>query len=349
MKPEGITRKQWLQYNYYFSSGNYLGLDYTKNRLDAKKKRLFADIARNSSMQGRGGKIPTETIECNDLTPYLADKEKLERTVLLFRNKAKDWPCMEKWTEDFFVEKMGNYRTEIIDNMGLADDGTVYTETNMATFVKQMKQDKKNYLRFSRIVDDNPELKADMDTDFISKFKYGTTRGDTYYLFMGEAGTKTEMHHAMPATVFVQIRGKKTWTIYAPEERVFLDPVGQRMPYHFSKANPHNLNDPDYPLLKYAKYYQFTMNEGDVMWMPPFFWHYVENPTASIGVAFKYVNLAQAFRLSKLCTWHYLTATNPNIISSYFHNKKTKHDLLYEQQKKNKKHKKQTVLMNAHP
>lgn len=200
-----------------------------------------------------------------------------------------------------------------------------------------MKEDKSTYLRFSRIIDDNPELKKDMDTDFIYSFKSGPTRGDTFYLFMGEAGTKTDMHHAMPATVFVQVRGKKKWTIYAPEERIFLNPVAKRMPYQYSKANPYITDNPEFPIQKFAKYYQFTLNEGDIMWLPPFFWHYVENPIYSVGVAFKYVDLIMAAKLSKVCLWLYMTSTNPNIISSFFHNKNTKHDLLYEQKKKKTK------------
>lgn len=337
MKPEGITWKQWLLYNYYFMAGNVLGQKITDSYFQPKKMKLFHDIAKNENISNRGELIPTETIEHNDPAEFLKDPSKLTHNLLLFRGQAKHWPCMEKWTQEFFVDKLGNYKTDIIDNEGLADEGTEFIETDMATFVKTMKEDKKNYLRFSRIIDDNPELKNDLDLDFINSFKHGMTRGDTFYLFMGEAGTKTEMHHAMPATLFVQIKGTKKWTIYAPEERIFLDPVAKRMPYHYSKANPYVFNDPKFPILKHSKYYQFEMNEGDVMWMPPFFWHYVENPTSSIGLAFKFVDLAMAAKLSKVCLFHYMTATNPNIISSFLHNKKYKHDLLYEQKKKNKK------------
>lgn len=124
MKPEGITNCQWWLYNYYFVTGNYLGQSITSNYFDPKKLKLYEQIAQNKNIAARSGLIPTESIECNDITPYLSGEKDLAIQPLIFRGKAANWPCASKWTEQFFNEQLGNAKTDIIDNEGLAEEGS---------------------------------------------------------------------------------------------------------------------------------------------------------------------------------------------------------------------------------
>lgn len=141
----------------------------------------------------------------------------------------------------------------------------------MADFIDKLSKDKHNYLRFSRIIDDHLRLREDMDVNWLEKFRSNFARGGYLYLFMGEEGSKTDMHVAIIQTLFIQIKGKKKWTIYAPNERIFVDGIADRRLYFYSHATPSKLDDPNFPLLKYAKRYEITLDEGDVLWFPTFY------------------------------------------------------------------------------
>ncbi len=150
MKPSGINNYQWWLYNFYFIAGNYLGQKITQKYFEPKKQKLFRQIELKNGLANRGGKIPTESIECDDITPFLKKKNQLSSSPLIFRGKGNNWPCMSKWDETFFLEKLGHCPIDIIDNVGFAEEGTEFTETTMETFITEMKKDKKHYLRFSR-------------------------------------------------------------------------------------------------------------------------------------------------------------------------------------------------------
>ena len=77
--------------------------------------------------------------------------------------------------------------------------------------------------------------------------------------------------------------------IYAPSDRPYLDLRTTCTFYFHSDCDPYDLDDPKFPLLKHAWKYEITLEPGDVLWVPPFMWHQVENPTESIGIAYRFM------------------------------------------------------------
>jgi hypothetical protein len=156
-----------------------------------------------------------------------------------------------------------------------------------------------------------------------------TSFGIRFFLFIGGKNTLTPVHDALPGTVFVQIYGKKKWTIFPTEDRIFMDVRAERRSYFHTAADPDVADDPNFPLMKYVRKYEITMEPGDVLWMPPFLWHQVENPTDSIGVAFKFVDIKQAKKASKVLTTSFFFATKPTIFAAYWASITQKVDYLF--------------------
>lgn len=59
------------------------------------------------------------------------------------------------------------------------------------------------------------------------------------------------------------------------------------------------------------------------------FGHHVENQTPTIGVAFKYQNLPEVFKLSKVMFLLAFIATKPTIFRSFIYNILNKQDYIY--------------------
>lgn len=331
MKPESISYKQWLKFNLYFSIEHFFGKQKPNSYLEKKRVQLFTDILENDSINERGRLFPSSEYEYTSFDEFKKQNDNILDKIAVFRGVAKDWSCTKNWSKEFFSERYSNTEISLIDNPGLVDSNqkNEFKKTDFKNYFEEVKKDKNKYLRFSRIIDNNPELLDDLNVEWLRKFKSGWCMGEQSFLFMGEDGTKTPMHAGLTHTLFIQVKGKKKWTICAPNERIFLNPPADRFLYFRTNANPSNLEDQKFPLLKHTKRYEFVLNEGDVLWMPSLFWHYIENLTPNIGVAFKYTNLLQSFKISKALLFFFFLATKPTILKSFVYNSKNKQDYVF--------------------
>ena len=316
MRPIEITSAQWRLFNRYFLLEHFIGINNSKKFLGAGRNKLYGRIAQNEVLSERGGIVPIDTIDCRNGDYTFPSREELGTKPFLFKGAAAEWQCMKTWTESFFREQLGDYSLDINYNLGFSEDDVVKHQTDMASFIKQMKEDKSSYLRFCRIIEDKPELKADLDLDFIHRFQFNDSF-EEYYFFMGEAGTKTGLHTEVTESLAIQISGEKKWILFAPEERIFFNPLAKRFNHFLTHADPENIDDKNFPLLRYAKRYEVTMKPGDVLWFPSFYWHYVRNITHSIGIAYKHLDLNHAFSQSRILTTLFFLRTHPTIVNPF--------------------------------
>jgi hypothetical protein len=73
-----------------------------------------------------------------------------------------------------------------------------------------------------------------------------------------------------------------------------------------------DFRDPDlarYPLYRHTELLHADLEPGDVLYVPPFWWHHVVNPEVSIGLALWWQNIVPACRASP--TLFFLTVLSP--------------------------------------
>lgn len=250
----------------------------------------------------------------------------------VFRGAAKDWPCVRKWSFDYFAEKYGDTEVVLYNSRGLTDESSDqnFDHIQLREYIELMKAGSKKYLKFSRMVHDTSELRDDFDYNWLEKFHRPGAFGKVFYLFMGGAGTKTPIHNAPTPTVFVQIVGEKKWTLYPVEDRIFLGPRPERRGYFFTKADPDNRTGNECaPLLKYAASHTLTLYPGDVLWFPSFVWHKVENLTNSVGVGYKFNHIGSALKGSRMLSTLFALQTKPLLIESLIMARIKKNDYIF--------------------
>jgi hypothetical protein len=332
MRPANITKKQWARYNLLFILSHFLGEKNSAKYLGPRKKRLFEEILKNEGMENRGKVFYNKDIECTDIDGYLSKRDKLMEGPLLFKGVAKDWECVQNWDKEYFRTYFADVPVSLVGSVGLVEkkNQNKFVNTSLSKYLDESEKDKENYLRFSRIVDEIPDLRKAIDTKFLERFKSKTSKGGYLYMFMGEKDSKTTMHAAIIQSLFLQVKGKKKWTIYPANERIFVDAVAGRRPYYYTDADPNHPEDPAFPLLKHAIRYEIMLEDGDVLWFPSFYWHYVENPTANIGVTYKFTDFAESLKISKVLTSLLFLTTKPTIIEIFFYNLFKKRDLHFD-------------------
>jgi len=132
----------------------------------------------------------------------------------------------------------------------------------------------------------HPELLGQLELPKLEPYiqkKLGYTQ-----LFVGRGGTGTPFHSAAVWNWFVMVEGKKTWYFVDPKDSVFLYPfpVMGRAASFALRLFPDQQDPENFPAFAWCPYYKATLEPGDVLLNPPWWWHAVQNETeTSIGVA----------------------------------------------------------------
>jgi hypothetical protein len=314
MKPANVKSSHWIQYNILFFIEHWLGEKWYNTLLGNTEKKLFEKIEKYA--------IENPKEEDFKILDYPKDTwtEPLDHPYYpkVFRGAAADWPCAKKWTFEFFSEKLGDENVTLINNKGLVKDTEqAYDVVKLRDYIANLKKGSKEYLKFSRIVEEKSELRNDFNYEWLKKFRAPGAQNDLFYFFMGGKNTITPIHDGFATTVFVQIEGTKRWVFYPTNHRLFLGVRPRRYNYFYSEADPYDLNNPKYPLLKFAKRYEVLVHPGDVLFFPSFVWHQVENVSDTIGVAYKFASLPSGFTSSKMLATCFLMATKPWLIETF--------------------------------
>ncbi|AJK45702.1 hypothetical protein BGL_1c11800 [Burkholderia plantarii] len=100
-------------------------------------------------------------------------------------------------------------------------------------------------------------------------------------------GTETQLHFDYSNNFFAQLHGTKDFTLFSPDDTPHL------YPYHHDAATAHLSNvdpgQPDlarHPAFARAEPLRFTMQPGELLYMPVFWWHHVRARDVSVSVNF---------------------------------------------------------------
>jgi hypothetical protein len=327
MKPEKVKLSHWWQYNLLFFMEHMIGAKSFKKWFGNIEHTLFMKIDHYAANSLKKPDFKIVSFEANNQNNI---KYPLKYPTV-FRGAAAQWKCTKNWSIDFFAENYGDIEVTLFRNQGLYDKQTNqdFDAILLKDYIAELKIGSKKYLKFSRLIQDNPELHNGFDTKWLESFQPRGSFSKIFYTFMGAKGTLTPIHNGFQPTVFVQIAGQKKWTFYCTGDRLFLGVRPTRMNYWYSDANPNENTNENFPLLKHAIKHEIILNPGDVLYFPSFVWHQVENLTDSIGAAYKFVHLPSAYKSSKMMTLLFFLATKPFLLSSFFSSRLKKVDPVF--------------------
>ena len=226
---------------------------------------------------------------------------------VVLRGAAVNWKATNTWTLEWFAANYGDHEVPTDD---CNPDGSTVVR-DLRDCIELTRQGAGGYARFSPLLITNPELTTHLDPVQMAEMCGAPIRQLLFQLFLGGAGTRTETHCAIGNNVFVQAYGEKIWRFVAPQFGGALEPMPTGRPYFASRATLHDESLDSHPD---APVHLVHLREGDVLLVPPFWWHQVDNPTESIGVAGRWHNLGHAFSQSAFMSLMTMTATNPNVI-----------------------------------
>lgn len=287
------------------------------------KMNLLNSVEKRLSKEGTPAPMLVESK--SGLTPEDFQEHYFQKAKpIIFKAAARNWICCEKWDLDYFQLGYSEEDLLLVNAAGLTsrEEHSHYEFLTVRELIDNIKSGGKKYLRFSPILENNPDLVKDLDLSWLQGMRGQKTFANTYYMFMGGAGQKTLLHTDQPCNLYVQVYGKKKWTLFSSKESLFLYPEICNLAYIKSPVDVDQPNDRKFPLFKFAQQYIANLEEGDILYVPPHTWHFVENLTDTIAVGYRYSSLKASLKSSLTFTMLRVLSTNPPIWKTMKYGKK---------------------------
>jgi hypothetical protein len=219
------------------------------------------------------------------------ERANVGRPIIVSRDPAA-WGLISQWSPDHLLSRLGDKPVDV----AIADDGRFtydpsagkrfrverMTFRSAASIIAGAKPGRSLYLMQQSIGRSFPELADDVRTPDL----LGDEPADAH-LWYGSAGNVTPLHHDPLSNLFLQVFGRKRLTLYAPRyfEELYPYPEDARFS-HMSRVDVERPDPIAYPRAHGIERLEVTLLPGELLFLPPFWWHHVRSLEPSISVNF---------------------------------------------------------------
>lgn len=218
---------------------------------------------------------------------FLRDFKGPARPVVL-EELTRDWPARRKWGMDYFKAVAGDTMVPLYDSQ--RSTGRKHQHAPAATMPLRDYFDRlaqgENDLRmfFFNLLFEVPELTKDFDFPDVGLKLFKKLP----VLFVGGKGARVQMHFDIDLAdiLLCHFGGRKRVMLFSPEQTKYM----YHVPFSFSSLFDANVERPDFkrfPALAQLKGEIAELNHGDVLYIPPGYWHYVMYDEISFSMALR--------------------------------------------------------------
>lgn len=199
------------------------------------------------------------------------------------------WPALNKWKDKDYLLKLARYRTVPIEV------GSKYTDTEwtqkLMTLEDFMEQHiyttggTTGYLAQYQLFDQIPDLKKDITEPEYCCFSESDIAVDINAWY-GPKGTVSPLHYDPKKNLLAQVVGEKRVFLFVPSDSEFLYPHEEELLTNTARVDPREPNFEKYPNYKEARGYWCILRPGQMLFIPPKWWHFIESLSISFSVSF---------------------------------------------------------------
>eukprot|EP00471_Norrisiella_sphaerica_P007259 CAMPEP_0184480564 /NCGR_PEP_ID=MMETSP0113_2-20130426/2053_1 /TAXON_ID=91329 /ORGANISM="Norrisiella sphaerica, Strain BC52" /LENGTH=359 /DNA_ID=CAMNT_0026859109 /DNA_START=586 /DNA_END=1665 /DNA_ORIENTATION=+ len=187
----------------------------------------------------------------------------------------------EKWSMRRFAETHGDVEVFVFSDHRKSDIKKIKFRDLSARI---MKGEKVYGRAIAQILQSDPTLLDDLPLEEFKDMRespLGHEKDKEYILqFFSAKNTFTQVHGDFSQNFNIQFEGEKRWIIFPPAMAMLLYPYSKGQNQFFQgRFDLSNLDFKKFPCLRYVKGYEMYMRPGDMLWLPSWWWHGVENIT----------------------------------------------------------------------
>lgn len=209
---------------------------------------------------------------------------------------------MEKWSNfTYLKEELGNLNSAMISDECMIKpankDSKLYKaglhlksnfrEVNMSTeeFFKNFDDpyNEKYYYWYGKVP---KNLRKDVEPNQFIWLDVKDEKAFGLYIWLSESHLGPFIHYDQDHNFFVQVSGTKRFILFPPWEHdnmypyPWIHPYGHKSQVHFDRPDIEK-----FPNYKNAKGRIAELNPGDVLYVPPYWWHHVRSHEKSVSLA----------------------------------------------------------------
>ena len=286
----------------------------TESRNDtAESTRLpLVELTVNKELKDANEKLPViegqpRIVQWSPDKPFVEKMIAKRKPTVLKNTVVKTWPALKKWTLPYLEMNMGidilpsvkctntfltfdpDKRTPLKLNISLP-----FTSVNMTTeaFFRCIQMDPsdpicsdgyKGHYYFGSVPD---SLRDDVMPDDLLYHTERDHKARKQFMWISSAGMITHTHFDQDYNFFVQLVGKKRFTLWSPlqHDLMYVYPRVHPM-WHKSRVNHRAVDLEKFPAFAQARGRQIELGPGDMLFVPPYTWHYVETLTPSVSLS----------------------------------------------------------------
>lgn len=263
------------------------------------RRQALADALWDAAEPGPVEARPLPEIDAADFTlaRFLDLSDGYHRPVVI-RGFAADSTAVRTWSADRLAERIGPIpitaaEVDTASAAEIAESGRTLHEMPFTDFVRRMHHEPIYLHNSSTLTNEHPELLDELDLPRLREtFGDAHSNWDSIFaaaFFIGTERVFSSVHAAPGGNFFLQVTGKKTWTLVDPAHSAWMLPLPAR-PFTFLRAYYPTFRDgaPTDPLNRLPRY-TVTLEPGDLLFNAPWWWHEVINHGETIGCAMRNV------------------------------------------------------------
>ncbi|GBG93401.1 hypothetical protein CBR_g68529 [Chara braunii] len=248
--------------------------------------------------------------ELPTLEEFLLD-HMLPEVPVIITGAMHNWPACVRWKDCEYLRSVAGARTvpievgknyladgwhqrfmtlsdfidEFIDVNESGEEGEDIGVEGEEGGAKEKKEERRAYLAQHPLFEHIPQLKMDiMEPEYCV---LGGGEMDIVNAWFGPAGTVTPLHVDPYQNFLAQIVGRKYLRLYDPRYRENMYPHGaDTLVRNTSRVDLDLVDDDAFPRFKEAPFVECVLEEGEMLYMPPLWWHYVKSLSVSFSVNF---------------------------------------------------------------
>lgn len=218
---------------------------------------------------------------------------------VVLKGCLEGWPALEKWNDLNYLIEIAGYRLVPIEI------GKNYTKENWSQklmlfrdFLLEQFNEKQShsdgqikYLAQHNLFDQIVELREDICVpDYCGLSDELREEEDNDEIdvkaWFGPKNTVSPMHYDVKNNLLCQVVGQKKVILAAPEDTPNLYAHENFMLENTSQIDCEAVDFVRFPLVKKCHFYEFILSEGEMVYIPPRWWHHIRSLSNSFSVSF---------------------------------------------------------------
>lgn len=220
---------------------------------------------------------PISTVE--SLTDEQFSSQYFNRKPVMIKGGIKHTNCYKRWSLEYLKEKIGARSVKLAQHStgvyNYAVNKIEFVDDSFDRMIERLNSTKgaKNntsYLGMSPINEQFPQLLEDLETP---KLIRSSDVLQTINLWVGGIGCDSGLHYDFNNNFYYQVSGSKELSLFSPDDSIYLYPSQQKTTNHVSEIQLYNIDHKRFPLFEKATWYKGIIEAGDVLYIPPYWWH----------------------------------------------------------------------------